>query len=155
MNRRDSSTIPLEIYHGVPNGWTKDEIIKEHRRLGGTFTIDGEEATEPGAPAFLPDRYNWLQYRKTLYRVNAGIRENDSACIELAIRYIELNYIGSYSGFIREKLARALKGASLSSSQKERLKTHFYKLIEINECFQEFSEYKKLLRKINAKEHSN
>ena len=152
MMSKDSNTIPLEIYHGVPNGWSKGEMINEYSRLGGAFSINGQEATEPGAPAFLPDRYNWLQYRETLYRINEGVRKNDSVCIELAIRYIELNYIGSYSGFIREKLARALKGASLSSSQKERLKTHFCKLIENNECFQEFREYKKLLVKINVEE---
>jgi len=147
---KDSCTIPLEIYHGVPNGWSKEEIISEHRRLGGTFSINGEEATEPGAPAFLPDRYNWLQYRQTLYKVSEGVKANDNACIELAIRYIVLNYIGSYSGFIREKLARALINASLSSSQKERLRKHFRNLIDRNECFQEFKEYKKLLRKIDA-----
>lgn len=99
---KSSHTIPLEVYHGVPKGWSKDEIINEHRSLGGKVSISGKDATEPGAPAWLPDRYNWLQYRETLYRVHEGVKANDSACIELAIRYIELNYIGSYSGYIRE-----------------------------------------------------
>ncbi len=155
MSRKDSQTIPLEIYHGVPKGWSKSEIISEHRNLDGTFSLNGVDATEPGAPAFLPDRYNWLQYRETLYRVNEGVKANDSACIELAIRYIELNYIGSYSGFIKEKLARALKGAKLSGSQKKRQRTHFQNLIKNHECFQEFKEYKKLLREINGNETSN
>jgi hypothetical protein len=152
MNRKNSRSVPLEIYHGVPKGWSKDEIINEYRRLGGTFLINGKEATEPGTPSFLPDRYNWLQYRETLYRISEGVKANDSACIELAIRYIELNYIGSYSGFIRAKLARALKGAILAKSQKKRLRTHFKRLIVSHECFQEFSEYKKLLERIDADE---
>ena len=155
MNLKNSHTIPLEKYHGVPDGWSKDEIIAAHRRLRGVFSIIGEDATEPGAPAFLPDRFNWLQYRETLYRVCDGVRENDNACIELAIRYIELNYIGSYSGFIREKLARALKSTSLSSAHAQRLKKHFEGLIKKQECFEEFGEYKKLLRKINDSEKSN
>jgi hypothetical protein len=155
MNLKNSHTIPLEQYHGVPDGWSKDELVTEHRRLGGNFSIEGEDATEPGAPAFLPDRYNWLQYRETLYRVCDGVRENDDACIELAIKYIELNYIGSYSGFIREKLARALKSVSLSFAHKQRLKIHFEDLIRKNECFEEFGEYKKLLKKINESEKSN
>lgn len=126
-------------------------MLKEHRALGGNFVIDGEDATEPGAPDFLPDRYNWLQYRQTLYRICNGVRENDVACIELAIRYIELNYIGSYSGFIREKLARALKSVSLAPSQSRRLKIHFETLVKEDRCLQEFGEYKKLLRKLNEK----
>ena len=155
MSKKDSQTIPLEIYHGVPKGWSKDETISEHNHLGGTFTINGEEATEPGAPAFLSDRYSWLQYRETLYRVNEGVKVNDGACVELAIRYIELNYIGSYSGLIRDKLARSLKSSKLSGAQKERLRTHFRDLIKNHECFQEFKEYKKLLKKIDGNETSN
>ena len=150
MSLRNSQTIPLEQYHGVPSGWSKGELIAEHRRLRGNFSIDGKTATEPGAPAFLPDRYNWLQYRETLYRICDGVRANDDACIELAIRYIELNYIGSYSGYIKGKLARALKSVSLSLSRKQRLKRHFENLINKKECFQEFGEYKKLLNKFKA-----
>jgi hypothetical protein len=149
MRSNDSQSIPLEQYHGVPPGWSKEELIKEHRSLSGAFTIDGEDATEPGAPDFLPDRYNWLQYRQTLYRICDGVREHDEACIELAIRYIELNYIGSYSGFIREKLARALKSVSLTPPRTQRLKKHFETLVKENKCFQEFGEYKKLLQRLN------
>lgn len=150
MNPNNCGSIPLEQYHGVPAGWSKEEIIEQHRKLGGTFLIDGNDATEPGAPGFLPDRYNWLQYRQTLYRVCNGVRENDEACIELAIRYIELNYMGSYSGFIREKLARTLKNVALSTSAAQRLIEHFETLVKEKKCYQEFAEYKKLLNKINA-----
>lgn len=155
MSPKNSQSIPLEQYHGVPRGWSKDEIIKEHRNLGGKFLIDGEDAIEPGAPSFLPDRYNWLQYRQTLYRVCNGVRENDDACIELAIRYIELNYIGSYSGFVKEKFARALKNVSLTPSRTQRLKKHFETLVKENKCFQEFGEYKKLLKMINEREKND
>ncbi len=154
MTKFDSRSIPLEKYHGVPHGWSKNEILDEHKVLGGQFDIDGEEATEPGAPGYLPDRYNWLQYRQTLYRVCDGVRGNDPACIELAIRYIELNYIGSYSGFIREKLARALKSASLLNSQDNRLRRHFETLVNENMCFQEFGEYKKLWKVIDKRQES-
>lgn len=65
----------------------------------------------------MPDRYNWLQYRATLYKIADGLSENDPVCIELAIEYIELNYFGSYSGYIRERLARLLKSANLEYKQ--------------------------------------
>lgn len=124
-----SFNTPIEEYHGVPKGWSKPEIVAAHQSLNGEFSIDIPEVTEPGAPSWLPDRYNWLQYRATLHRVADGVRNGDLACIELAIRYIELNYFGSYSGFIKERLARALKNQSLSEKQNNRLKQQFKFLI--------------------------
>ena len=145
-----SHNIPLEIYHGVPEGWGKSEIIAAHALLGGEFSIDAPEATEPGAPSWMPDRFRWLQYRATLYKLADGVRVGDAACAELAIRYIELDYIGSYSGFIKERLARALKSTKLSFQQRRRLKARFQSLIDNDQCRQEFGEYKKLLKHINS-----
>ena len=65
--RYHGKQIPLEIYHGVPEGWYAHEIIAEHSRLGGVFPISGPVATEPGAPEWFPERFDWLQYRETLY----------------------------------------------------------------------------------------
>ena len=140
--------VPLDVYHGVPTGWTASQILDEHQTLGGTFDLTGPRATEPGAPAWLPDRDIWLQYRAMLYRVAEGVRTNDPACVELAVRYIELRYIGSYSGFVRARLSRTLKRASLTKGQKARLVAHFLQLIENGERTQEFREYLRLWRKL-------
>lgn len=139
---------PMESYHGVPSGWTKADVIEAHRSLRGTFLLDGQEATEPGAPRWQVDRRNWLQYRATLYRVADGVRAKDGACIELAVRYIELRHIGSYSGFIRSRLARTLKGASLTADQIERLNCVFLSMVLRHDYTQEFSEYVKVWQRI-------
>ncbi|MDO6544684.1 hypothetical protein [Photobacterium sanguinicancri] len=131
-----SSNTPLEIYHGVPKGWTKDEILNIYELLSGKKLNFEMEATELGAPSWLPDRYNWLQYRATLYKIADGVSEGDEACIEIAIRYIELNYFGSYSGFIRERFARLLKSQKLTRKQAIRLKRHFQMLIDNKQCFE-------------------
>jgi len=65
--------IPLEVYHGVPKGWHASEIVSEHARLRGTFDLGGPEATEPGAPAWMPERHAWLQYRQTLESSGVGV----------------------------------------------------------------------------------
>ena len=148
MEHRCSSNTPLNIYHGVPVGWSKEEILNRYADLGGKSSIEPSEATEPGAPSWLPDRRNWLQYRATLYKIASGLRGNDSACIELAIQYIELDYFGSYSGFIRERFARLLKNNKLSCSQATRLKRHFQALRNNRTFLQEFREYKKLEERI-------
>lgn len=144
--------IPLETYHGVPKGWYADEIVAEHKFLGGTFNLGGPVATEPGAPSWMPERFQWLQYREMLYRLRNGIRAGDLACVELAIRYIELRHIGSYSGYVRSKLCRCLKHASLSHGHKSRLHSHFLKLVEDGERTQEFCDYLKLWKKFISEE---
>lgn len=128
MRRLSSASTPREVYHGVPLGWSRDELVHRYAVLGGTRGFEPPEATEPRAPSWLPDRYNWLQYRAALYCIANGIRAGDPVCVELAIEYIELNYFGSYSGFLRERFARALKQAELSQRQAGRLKRHFLAL---------------------------
>ena len=140
--------IPLEVYHGVPKGWYAHEILSEHARLGGTFDISGPEATEPGAPCWMPERRAWLQYRETLYRVGDGVAAKDPACIELAIRYIELRYMGSYSGFVRSLLSRRLKHVHLSAAQQIRLHQHFRILVLSGERSDELRDYMNLWRLI-------
>lgn len=143
--------VPLEVYHGVPPDWTASRILAEHERLGGVFNLHGPRATEPGSPNWLPDRNNWLQYRAALRRLATGVRANDPACVELAVRYIELRYIGSYSGYLRALLSRSLKNATLTNSQKNRLIEHFLNLVVREERTEEFREYIKLWRKLISK----
>ena len=154
MKSMSSRNIPLEIYHGVPRGWSKLELVALHKSLGGTLAIAGTDATEPGAPSWLPDRNNWLQYRATLYGIANGLKAGEPACTELAIRYIELNYFGSYSGFINARFARLLKSQSLSKMQKARLNAHFQLLVERGQCFEEFKEYNKLRTKLGGLKNS-
>ena len=150
MDHQRSSNTPLDVYHGVPAGWSKDELIEKYLNLGGKASIEPDEASEPGAPSWLPDRHNWLQYRATLYKIADGLHASDKVCIEFAVQYIELNYFGSYSGFIRERLARLLKGSKLNFKQAVRLKRHFQSLRNNKVFFQEFREYKKLEKRIQA-----
>lgn len=138
--------IPPEIYHGIPPGWHAAEILVEHARLGGTYALSGPEATEPGAPAWMTMRHPWLQYRETLYRIADGVRAHDPACVELAVRYIVLRYIGSYSGYVRTLLSRRLKHVTLTADQQRRIHRHFGDLLLDGEHSTEFEEYFKLWR---------
>lgn len=140
--------VPLAIYHGVPPGWRSDEVVAQHAQLHPAHHLIVPDATESASPAWLPHRREWLQYRAALYEVARGVAAGDPACIELAIRFIELRYFGSYSGFIREKLARRLANAQLTEDQKSRLHRHFEKLVLAQERTEEFRAYAKLWRRI-------
>ena len=140
--------IPLTIYHAVPPGWRSHQVIEQHAQLQPAHELTVPCVTEPGSPPWLPDRKEWLQYRAALYEVARGVAAGDPACIELAIRFIEERYLGSYSGFIREKLARRLATAQLTDTQKARLQRHFEKLVFEQERTQEFRAYAKVWRRI-------
>lgn len=138
----------MDVYHGVPSGWSRAAIIQLHDQLEAPHPLEVPEAIEPGAPSFLPGRYNWLQYRAALYEIIDGIKISCPACIEIGIRYIELNYMGSYSGFVREGIARALKRQHLGKDHRERLLKHFSVLASRKIYLKEYAEYIKLAKAI-------
>jgi hypothetical protein len=140
--------IPLAKYHGVPEGWSAEEIVRAHERLGAEHTLSILRASEPGAPAWLPERDSWLQYRAALYAIAEGVGSGDEACVELAVRFIELRFIGSYSGYVREKLARRLRRAVLTREQRSRLHDHFSRLLLDGERTKEYGPYFRLWRRI-------
>jgi len=117
-------------------GWTAQEIVEEHRRLGGVFDLS------------VPEDVDYWQSRWTLYRIADGISANDPACVELAIRYIELRDMESCTGFLRSLFARRLKHAQLADEQKLRLHIHFCTLVVGREYSWEFRDYVKLWRLI-------
>jgi hypothetical protein len=139
--RHHGVQLSLKHYHGVPEGWSADILFGRHANLGGTYPISDFEIEKWAAPSFMTERYEWLRYRQTLYRISDGIREKDAACAEIAVQYIELHYIGSYSGFVRARLARALKHADLTKQQRNRLNAHFLKIVVERNYTEEFCEY--------------
>jgi hypothetical protein len=139
--------VPSEIYHAVPPGWGHAEMFRTHQALGGSFDITGAEAMEAGSPDCTPEWLNWRKYKATLYKIVDGVNADDPACVEMAVRYIELGYIGSYSGYLRASFARALSRATLQASQIERLVRVFQTMVDTRDYMWEFKAYRKLWRR--------
>ncbi|AGG90228.1 hypothetical protein R2APBS1_3156 [Rhodanobacter denitrificans] len=142
------TNVPRYLYHGVPLGWRAEQIVAEHARLGGGFALDIPVPVEIEGPYSIPERKGWLHYRGTVRRLAEGVRAGDAACAELAIRYIEVHYIGSYAGYLHARLASALKHATLDAGQRRRLHDHFAALCLRGEQTHEFKEYFRLWRRI-------
>ena len=132
----------FEEYHAIPDGWDVSSIGKAYASLRGKFDI---------LPVHVPDdRDPWFKYRQTLYNISDGVRSNDTAYVELAVRFIELHFIGSYAGYIRSLLARRLKHTTLTDEQKVRLSSHFIGLLRRGDRCDEFIDYLGLWRAIAA-----
>jgi hypothetical protein len=119
--------LTFEEYHSVPARWSAEGLEQQRIALGGTFDLGYR-----GHPR---------AHQSMWYNLADGVRARDSACIELAVRFIEDRFISSYSGFARTKIARALKHAPLSREQRARLSSHFLQLLEKGDRTEEFSEY--------------
>lgn len=148
MERKNSRNTPL--YHEVPKGWTMEELVARHHGMGGTYPIAPAEPVTNRDADWKPEWTVWGNYRKTLDGIAKGIKAGDPICVELAIMYIQLNYFGSGTGYIRARFARLLKPQNLSKNQILRLKRHFESLIQAKQCFNEFHEYNRLRNRIAA-----
>lgn len=129
--------ISSEQYRTVPPAWAPEELLRRHHQLGGRADI----ATQPRLAI---DERGRTDYRNLWYNLADGIRAGDEACIELAVAFIEARVIVSYSGFARQRLAKALYRAPLSKSQQRRLSAHFLALLEAGDKCEEFSAYLRL-----------
>lgn len=93
----------------------------------------------------MTQRYEWLCYRAVLRNVADGVRSGDDACTEIAVRYIVLAHFGSYSGYLRDRLARALLHAAMTERQKTELLRHSERLKADRTYYSELRSCRKLL----------
>ncbi len=135
----------FQEYHAVPRGWDFGAVLSAHSLLKGTFDIYPHQV-RAGAG-------DWWLYHQTLCNIADGIRAGDSACVELAIRFIEARFFVSYSGYMRSRFATRLRKAVLSENQKHRLSSHFMGLVEAGEICYEFGDFARLWRRCIAEAH--
>jgi hypothetical protein len=139
--------VPWDEYHGIPKGWEGESLLEKYRALGGKLNIvAGCEKHKP---------HSWPESRCIVENIANGIKANDAACIELSIQYIEQRFIISCSGYIRARMARRLKNASLHEKQRQRLVEHIFELLTTGDRCLEFKQYLRLMRRlITSKERS-
>ena len=129
-------SISFEEYHRIPRGWEVDLVLEKYERMQGRFDITPRQVQSDASP--------WFFYHRLLLNIADGVRANDHACVELAIRFIEARLFVSYSGYMRSILARRLRKAELSEEQKSRLSRHFFGLLHSGTRCHEFADYLRL-----------
>jgi hypothetical protein len=82
--------------------------------------------------------------------VTDGVQLGDGACIQLSIDYIEDNVMGSTTGYIRERMARALRRVELKEYQKRQLAKIFLEQLRHQCLHKEFKEYSRLFKRIGV-----
>jgi hypothetical protein len=79
-----------------------------------------------------------------LSRASSG----DPACAELGIEFIEEDRLFAFGRILKSNTARALRRASLTDAQKERIRKRVVEMLGRRYLPREYREYAKLARKI-------
>jgi hypothetical protein len=77
-----------------------------------------------------------------------GIERGDKACIELGLEFIEEDGKFPFGKVLKSNTARALRRATLTQEQVERVRERIAKLFLAGQIPHEFREYAKLLRHV-------
>jgi hypothetical protein len=123
--------------------WSRAEILERYARYAEGMGIvrrnlSPMEHSERGRRWVYP----------VMMKVIDGIKDDDPACVRLGIEFIEEDSKFPFGKTLKSNTARALRRASLSEEQKERVRRRVFGLLRAGHIPHEYREYAKLVRKI-------
>ena len=83
-----------------------------------------------------------------MHKVIEGIEADDPACIRLGIEFIHEDAKFPFGKILKSNTALALRRATLSGEQKDRIRRRVFGLLRAGHIPHEYREYAKLVRKI-------
>jgi hypothetical protein len=81
-------------------------------------------------------------------KVIEGIEAGDLACVRLGIEFIEEDAKFTFGKILKSNTARALRRASLSDEQRQRIRRRVLGMLRAGHVPHEFREYARLVKKI-------
>lgn len=142
----------MEINYNPQGKWSVEAVKQRYSELrillggAGGFELNPRTYTNKGG-------FTWIY--NIMDAVTDGVQLGDNACIQLSIDYIKDNVMGSTTGYIRERMARALRHVELSENQKKQLARVFLQQLEHQNLHKEFKEYSRLFKKIGVEQYRN
>ena len=128
--------------------WSVDEVLKRYAEYARRFDITQPAELNPLVHS--TDDGKWIY--PVMDRVIEGIEAGDSACAELGIEFIETNESFPFGMTLKSNVARALRRATLTEVQKERIRRRVVEMLEAGYLPREFRQYAKLARKLGLRE---
>ncbi|MFZ0789149.1 MAG: hypothetical protein WAM94_05950 [Chromatiaceae bacterium] len=135
----------MEINYNHHGKWSVEAVKQRYASL--RIMLGGAEGFAP-EPRTYTNKGGITWIYNIMDAVVDGVRLSDKACVELAIDYIDDNLMDSTTGYIRERMARALRHAQLTEHQKKQLASTFLKQLEQPSLHKEFKEYSRLFKTI-------
>lgn len=134
--------MPVTDYNGE-GLWCRREILARYARYAGEMGIPLRDLS----PTVHSEQgRHWLY--PVMEKVIEGIVAGDAACVQLGVEFIEENTKFPFGKVLKSKTARALRVASLSDVQQQRIRRRVFGLLQAGHVPHEYREYAKLVRKI-------
>jgi hypothetical protein len=123
--------------------WTREAILSRYAAYARQFHIEPRdispaEHSEPGRRWVYP----------VMNKVIEGIEADDAACVRIGIEFIEEDAKFPFGKILKSNTARALRRASLSEEQKQRVRRRVFGMLRAGHVPHEYREYARLVRKI-------
>ncbi len=143
-----STTGPVIDYNGVGE-WSAAGVQERYRRLAIELGVGQSAALEP----LIHREGNRTWVFPLLNVFYPLIEAGDGAATEIGIQLIEEDHFFHFGRTLKIDMARALRKATLTSSQKQRLRKRIVAMLLSGNVPAEFREYKRLLRDLGMAGH--
>jgi hypothetical protein len=135
----------MKINYNHHEKWSVEAVKQRYSEL--RILLGGVEGFEPNPRQYTnKGGITWIY--NIMDAIADGVQLGDNACIQLSIDYIQDNIMGSSTGYIRERIARALRHAELKEHQKKQLAEAFLHQLDHQNLHKEFKEYSRLFKTI-------
>ena len=131
-----------------PEGKWSTESVKK-RYWEQSVSLGGVSGFEPTPKTYTNfNGCTWVY--NVMESVIDGVQLGDFTCVQLCIDYINDDVKAPTTGYTKERMARALRHASLSDKQKKELSEIFIKQLESGKIYKEYREYIRLFKIIGV-----
>ena len=129
-------------YNGVGR-WSRSALEQRY----GQYAAEAGVVPRDLSPLEHTERGRHRVY-PVMHQVIDGIGAGDPACIRLGVEFIEEDAKFPFGKVLKANTARALRRASLSEAQKQRVRRRVFSLLRAGHVPHEFREYAKLVRSV-------
>lgn len=115
------------------------------------YAAYARELNVPAPLGLTPDIHEECGVRRiypVIEQVIEGIEQDDQACIEIGVEFIEEDELFPFGKILKSNTARALRRTALNATQNERIRTRAVQMLIAEHVPGEYREYAKLVRKI-------
>jgi hypothetical protein len=124
--------------------WSREQITERYARHADELGIVRRHDLSPTEHS---ERGRHWVY-PVMQKVIDGIKAGDPACVRLGIEFIEEDGHLPFGRTLKSNAARALRRATLSDEQKERIRRRVFAMLRAGHVPREFGDYAKLVRHI-------
>ena len=142
--------MPVRDYNG-DGEWSVEAVVRRYEDYCRQFHLPAQRILQP--KTHTEGGIRWVY--PIMDAVIEGIRQDDPACTELGIDFISESKGFPFGITLKSQTARALRKATLTRSQEDRVRTRIAKMLLEGYLPQEYRFYSRLFRRTGLGEYKD